>query len=102
MYRNLDADKTLATIELLERRIGERFPDAGLHRVCAELRTIASEVGRDYDTLEITGTWRVAAQPDALSAYTDLGVSRLIVPLFSTGETTYQAAIDAIAKRAGL
>ncbi|MCB1749590.1 MAG: hypothetical protein KDK06_20630 [Gammaproteobacteria bacterium] len=43
MYRNLDADKTLATIELLERRIGERFPDAGLHRVCAELRTIATE-----------------------------------------------------------
>ncbi|MEZ4327779.1 MAG: LLM class F420-dependent oxidoreductase [Polyangiales bacterium] len=68
----------------------------------AELRTIASEVGRDYDTLEITGTWRVAAQPDALSAYTDLGVSRLIVPLFSTGETNYKAAIDVLAKAAGL
>lgn len=43
MYRNLDADKTLATIEQLERRIGERFPGAGLARVCAELRTIATE-----------------------------------------------------------
>jgi hypothetical protein len=43
MYRNLDADKTLATVAQLERRIGERFPGAGLHRVCGELRALATE-----------------------------------------------------------
>jgi probable F420-dependent oxidoreductase len=67
----------------------------------AELRTIAAEVGRDYSTIEITGTWRVAAQPDAVKQFEDLGVSRLIVPLFSTGKVHYQEAIDVIAKHAG-
>jgi probable F420-dependent oxidoreductase len=75
---------------------------AQLGEQLAQLRTIAGEVGRDYSTIEITGTWRVAAQPDALQQYADLGVSRLIVPLFSTGETSFKPAIDVLAKAAGL
>lgn len=67
----------------------------------AELRTIAADVGRDYSTIEITGTWLVGAQPDALAQYRDLGVSRLIVPLYSTGKTDYREAIDVIAKFIG-
>lgn len=43
MYRNLDSQKILRTIETLERRIGERFPGSGLGRVCQELVTIAEE-----------------------------------------------------------
>jgi hypothetical protein len=43
MYRTLDPDKIVATLEQLERRIAERFPGAGLVKVCAELISIARE-----------------------------------------------------------
>ena len=43
MYRNLDPEKILDTIETLSRRIAERFPGSGLSRVCEELLTIAGE-----------------------------------------------------------
>lgn len=46
MYRNLDSEKILATIETLDRRIAERFPGSGLGRVCQELLTIAEESQR--------------------------------------------------------
>jgi hypothetical protein len=46
MYRSLDSEKILATIETLSRRIGERFPGSGLVRVCEELLTIADESQR--------------------------------------------------------
>src|SRR5262247_1943119 len=46
MYRNLDSEKILGTIETLNRRIAERFPGAGLARVCQELLTIAEESHR--------------------------------------------------------
>ncbi len=43
MYRNLDSEKIVDTIETLCRRIAERFPDAGLAQVCRELLVIARE-----------------------------------------------------------
>src|SRR5688500_2364220 len=43
MYRSLDSEKILGTIETLSRRIAERFPGSGLDRVCQELLTIAGE-----------------------------------------------------------
>jgi hypothetical protein len=43
MYRNLDSEKIIGTIETLCRRIDERFPGSGLSRVCQELLTIAGE-----------------------------------------------------------
>jgi hypothetical protein len=43
MYRSLDSEKILSTIETLSRRIDERFPGSGLSRVCQELRKIADE-----------------------------------------------------------
>lgn len=43
MYRSLDSEKILATIETLSRRICERFPGSGLSKVCQELLTIARE-----------------------------------------------------------
>jgi hypothetical protein len=42
-YRALDPDKVIDTIGLLNQRISERFPGAGLGGVCAELLTIARE-----------------------------------------------------------
>lgn len=41
MYRSLNCDKTIETIELLSKRINERFPTADLGKVCAELLDIA-------------------------------------------------------------
>lgn len=41
MFLNLDIDKTLDTIDLLGKRISERFPMSGLSGVCDELLGIA-------------------------------------------------------------
>jgi len=46
MYRSLNSEKILDTIETLGKRIEERFPASGLGRVCQELRTIAVESQR--------------------------------------------------------
>lgn len=43
MYRNLDASKIEQTIEILQRRIRERFPKAGLGKVCQELLHLIQE-----------------------------------------------------------
>jgi hypothetical protein len=43
MFRALEPDKIIATLEVLERRIGERFPNTGLWRVSAELTMIARQ-----------------------------------------------------------
>jgi hypothetical protein len=42
-YRTLNADKIEATLETLQQRIDERFPNRGLGKLCAELLTIARE-----------------------------------------------------------
>jgi hypothetical protein len=46
-YRQLDPARIVETIGLLQRRIEERFPSAGLSNVIAELKKVAEEsVGR--------------------------------------------------------
>lgn len=42
-YRTLDPDKIVQTLEKLHLRILERFPEAGLAKVCKELEQVASE-----------------------------------------------------------
>ncbi|MEY3232907.1 hypothetical protein [Aquidulcibacter sp.] len=42
-YRTIDADLVLQTLERLRLRIGERFPNAGLGNVCAELALLATD-----------------------------------------------------------
>lgn len=42
-FTQLNAALILKTIERLEARIGQRFPDSGLTRVCAEFRVLAHE-----------------------------------------------------------
>ena len=43
MYQTLDPDRIIATLEVLERRIDERFPKSGLARVGGELAAMARE-----------------------------------------------------------
>lgn len=40
-YRSLDSDKIIATIDKLAIRIGERFPESGLHLVAEQLGEVA-------------------------------------------------------------
>jgi hypothetical protein len=42
-YRRLKPDKIVNTIDLLSRRIRERFPESGLYRVAVELHRISEE-----------------------------------------------------------
>ena len=49
MYRSLDSEKILETIETLSRRINERFPGSGLSKVCEELLKIAGEAQKRSD-----------------------------------------------------
>jgi hypothetical protein len=55
-FRALDAQKVIETIAALERRIGERFPGAGLRAVCAELLTIARESSQRAQAIGQTNT----------------------------------------------
>ena len=43
MYRTLDPEKIVTTVAKLKMRIDERFPGAGLGRVCGELLKVAQE-----------------------------------------------------------
>ena len=42
----LDPDQIVKTIARVEERIADRFPDAGLRRVCGKLHSIADDAGR--------------------------------------------------------
>jgi hypothetical protein len=50
-YRTLDAAEIVRTIRRLEQRITQRFPDAGLGRVCHDLVTVAEETQRKAQTI---------------------------------------------------
>ncbi len=45
-YEQLEADKIIATVDTLHNRIVERFPNAGLAKVCGELLNIARLAGK--------------------------------------------------------
>ncbi|WP_420346788.1 hypothetical protein [Pelagibius sp.] len=47
MQMTLDADRIIATIDTLERRIGERFPEAGLREVAGDFTRMAREMRND-------------------------------------------------------
>ena len=56
-YRRLDPDKILSTAQKLEKRIGERFPDSGLHKVAGELVSLAGDTAGDAARLNQPVWW---------------------------------------------
>ena len=46
MYRSLDADKIIETLEALRSRINDRFPGSGLGSVCAEVVLLARHTSK--------------------------------------------------------
>lgn len=75
---------------------------AELTEKIGELKRLAGEAGRPFDSIEISTTWRIAKRPDALSQFEDLGISRVVAMLSATGESDPRRGIDVIASKAGL
>lgn len=67
-YRTLDKDRIAATATLLERRIGERFPDAGLRKVASEIVALSGDIGRQTADLEKPILWLRAVTILAIAA----------------------------------
>ncbi len=56
-YRTLDPLLIIQTAQLLERRVAERFPDAGLRKVAAELVVLARDMADAAKALEAPIWW---------------------------------------------
>ena len=56
-YRSLDAERLVATLEKLQARIQERFPDRGIGAVCAELLEIARTDAHRTERLRRPNLW---------------------------------------------
>ncbi len=58
---------------------------ASLAPMLEQLKAACAEHSRDYNTIEITSMWDHQGGLDAIRAFEDIGVSRVIVPLFALG-----------------
>jgi probable F420-dependent oxidoreductase len=59
---------------------------ASLSPMLDSLKAACSAEGRDYDSVELTSMWDNKGGMDAVRAFEDIGVSRIIVPLFMLGK----------------
>jgi len=60
--------------------------DAGsLAPMLEPLTAACADAGRDYNSVEITSMWDNKGGMDAIEAFSDIGVSRVLVPLFALG-----------------
>ncbi len=67
-----------------------------------QLHRIAEQHDRAPESIRVTATWVLAKEPDAIQAYADLGVERLLVPWYATGASDPVSAVSTIAQAAGL
>lgn len=58
MQMSLDADKIIATVDVLAQRVAERFPDAGLKRVAKDFTLVARKARGDASDLG-KANWRL-------------------------------------------
>ncbi|MDH3740308.1 MAG: hypothetical protein OER56_01810 [Hyphomicrobiales bacterium] len=68
MKMTLDADKIIATVDILAQRIGERFPDAGLCRVAKDFTLVARKARGDAADLG-KANWRLRLMTLAVLAF---------------------------------
>lgn len=75
---------------------------ASLAPMLPPLKAACEAVGRDYGSVEITSMWNNQGGMEAIEAFADIGVSRVIVPLYALGkdhlEGITQLAEDIVAK----
>ena len=88
MYRSLDPQAIVATLEALERRIDERFPDSGIGQVARELLQVGREssdrverIQRPHVPLRIV----ICVLVLAISAVIFIMVPAIIARLFQAG-----------------
>ena len=67
-YTTLNADRIIKTLEQLERRIGERFPGAGLYGVCNELLAVTRDTKARIAAIEAPNYFLRAISIAAMSA----------------------------------
>ncbi|MEJ2532299.1 MAG: LLM class F420-dependent oxidoreductase [Halioglobus sp.] len=58
---------------------------ASLSPMLEQLKAACQQFDRDYDSVEITSMWDNQGGIDAIRAFEDIGVARVIVPLFALG-----------------
>ncbi|NWG45931.1 MAG: hypothetical protein HXY25_05205 [Alphaproteobacteria bacterium] len=86
MSHLLKADKLIETLDLLSRRISERFPTSGLARLCEDVLATARVTGRRARSVSgpnpavTLGTWLIVILALGLGG---LLVRDLVLPLFS-------------------
>jgi len=68
MYKTLDANKVITTVDILARRICERFPDAGLCKVAEELTQMARHAHIDVTALG-QPNWRLRLATTGILAF---------------------------------
>jgi probable F420-dependent oxidoreductase len=73
-----------------------------LRKKIEELKKMAAEAERSFDSIDITTNWRIAKHPELLPELEELGISRAVVLLGATGQSDPRKAIDLIASKAGL
>src|SRR5947207_2188394 len=77
MYRRLDGAHIVETLDLVQRRIEERFPGSGLSQVSGELLAVARDaIGRAVDLSRPNLTLRIAS--GLVIALVALGVGALL------------------------
>src|SRR5262245_28177882 len=79
MYRRLDPDKIVATLETLHARISERFPGSGLALVCSELTAIGGATCMRAERLARPN--RVLRAASGLVIVTGIGIVSYLVHL---------------------
>lgn len=58
---------------------------ASLAPMLEPLKAACADAGRDYNSVEITSMWDNKGGMDAIEAFSDIGVSRVLVPMFALG-----------------
>ena len=56
-YKTLEPDKIIATLAKLQQRIGQRFPNSGLYRVCEELTTMVQATSARAANISRPNLW---------------------------------------------
>lgn len=67
-YRTLDSKLIIDTAERLEKRVSERFPDAGLHGVAIELVSLSRDLAKAAKALEAPIWWLRGVVVTAIAA----------------------------------
>jgi hypothetical protein len=57
MYRSLDPDKVMDTVQRLHKRVDERFPNSGLSKVCLEIEQVAKDARNTLAWIERPNWW---------------------------------------------